>query len=58
MTSNVVVQKGVTIGRDSLITAYTTVNKNVPAHSIYGGESVGKVIKDQVAWGREMCPLK
>ena len=51
-------QKGVTIGRDSLITAYTTVNKNVPAHSIYGGESVGKVIKDQVAWGREMCPLK
>ena len=58
LTSNVVVQKGVTIGRDSLITAYTTVNKNVPAHSIYGGESVGKVIKDQVAWGREMCPLK
>ena len=58
LTSNIIVQKGVTIGRDSLITAYTTVNKDVPPHSIFGGNSVGNQIKDSVAWGRETCPLE
>lgn len=58
LTSNIIVQKGVTIGRDSLITAYTTVNKNVPQHSIFGGNSVGKQIKDDVSWGRDTCPLE
>lgn len=58
LTSNIVIQKGVTIGKDSLITSYTTVNRDVPSHSIFGGESVGKVIKDQVAWSREVCPLE
>ena len=58
LTSNIIVQKGVTIGQDSLITAYTTVNKDVPAHSIYGGDSVGKTIKDHVEWSREICPLE
>lgn len=57
LTSNIIVQKGVTIGQGSLITAYTTVNKNVPAHAIFGGESVGKEIKKQVDWGRQTCPL-
>lgn len=58
LTSNVIVQKGVTIGKDSLITAYTTVNRDVPEHSIFGGKSVGKVIKDQVSWGRAICPFE
>lgn len=57
LTSNIIVQKGVTVGKDSLITAYTTINKNVPEHSIFGGSSVGKVIKEPVSWGREVCPL-
>lgn len=57
LTSNIIVQKGVTIGRDSLITSYTTVNRDVPAHSIFGGKSVGEVIKDQVEWSREVCPM-
>lgn len=58
LTSNIIVQKGVTIGKDSLITAYTTVNTDVPPHSIFGGASVGKVIKDQVSWSRATCPLE
>lgn len=58
LTSNIIVQKGVTIGKGSLITAFTTVNKEVPPHSIYGGESVGKVIKNQVDWSRKICPLE
>lgn len=58
LTSNIIVQKGITIGKDSLITAYTTVNKDVPAHSIFGGESVGKIIKNQVRWSRKSCPLE
>lgn len=56
-TSNIVVQKGVTIGRNSLITAYTTVNQDVPSQVIYGGSSVGKVIKTEVKWGRDICPI-
>ena len=58
LTSNIIVQKGVTIGRDSLIAAYTTINRDVPPHAIVAGDSVGKVIKDQVSWGRETCPLE
>ena len=58
LTSNIIVQKGVTIGKDSLITAYTTINRDVASHSIFGGNSVGKLIKDEVAWGRDSCPLE
>lgn len=57
LTTNVMVQKGVRIGRDSLITAYTVVNKDVPEHSIVGGKSIGKVISNEVKWDREMCPM-
>lgn len=56
LTSNIIVQKGVTIGSDSLITAYTTVNKDVPKHCIFGASSVGKLIRDEVSWGRDTCP--
>jgi len=58
LTSNIIVQKGVTIGKDSLVAAFTTVNKDVPPHSMFGGASVGKVIKTQVAWSRQTCPLE
>ncbi len=57
LTSNIIVQKGVTIGTGSLITAYTTVNKDVPGGSIFGGESVGRFIKEGIEWSREVCPL-
>lgn len=57
LTSNIIVQKGVTIGKNSLITAYTTVNKEVPEHTIFGGDSLGKEIKNQIDWGRTACPL-
>lgn len=56
LTSNITVLKGVTIGRDSLITAQTVINKNMPSHSIIGGKSVGNVIKDSINWGRSRCP--
>lgn len=55
LTTNVMVQKGVTIGKDSLISAYTVVNKDMPPHSIIGGRSNAKVIKDQICWSREIC---
>ena len=58
LTTNVMVQKGVTIGHDSLIAAYTVVNKNVPPHSIIGGKASGEVIKDWVQWDRRTCPMK
>ena len=58
LTTNIMVQKGVTIGEDSLITAYTVVNNDMPEHSIIGGKSVGEVIRDSVSWDRKTCPLK
>ena len=57
LTTNVMVQKGVTIGRDSLIAAYTVVNKDVPPCSIIGGRSSGETIRDWVSWDRATCPL-
>lgn len=57
LTSNIIVQKGVTIGKNSMIAAYTTVNKDVPDNVVLAGGSIGKVIKNQVNWGRESCPL-
>ena len=58
LTSNIIVQKGVTIGEGSLVTAYTTVNNDVPKNSIFGGNSVGTMIREEVAWGRDSCPLE
>lgn len=57
LTTNIMVQKGVTIGKDSLVTAYTVVNRNVPEHCIVGGKSIGNVISDHSSWNRDMCPL-
>lgn len=53
LTSNITVLKGVTIGHDSLITAQTTINKDVPSACIIGGSSTGKVIREGVNWKRE-----
>jgi acetyltransferase-like isoleucine patch superfamily enzyme/coenzyme F420-reducing hydrogenase beta subunit len=58
LTTNVMVQKGVTIGKDSLIAAYTVVNKDIPEHSIVGGKSVGIVIGDEISWSRDTCPME
>ena len=55
LTSNITVLKGVTIGKDSLITAQTVINKSTPQHSIIAGCTLGKSIKDDVRWGRQRC---
>ena len=52
LTSNIAVLKGVTIGKGSLVTSETVVNRNVPEHSIVAGGAAGKVIKDEVDWNR------
>lgn len=57
LTTNIMVQKGVTIGKDSLIAAYTVINKDVPPHSIVGGNATGEVIRDWVHWDRKLCPM-
>ncbi len=53
ITGNSMVLKGVTIGVDSLVTAYTVVNKDVPPHSIVAGDSQGKIVKNEINWNRE-----
>ncbi len=58
LTTNIMVQKGVTIGKDSLIAAYTVINKDVPPHSLVGGGSSGNIIRDWVYWDRKLCPLE
>jgi len=57
LTSNIIVQKGVTIEKDSLVAAYTVVNKSMPGHSIIAGHGTGHVVKDYVEWERESCPM-
>lgn len=58
LTTDIVVLKGVTIKKDSLVTAQTVVNKDMPEHSIIAGGSSGKVIRDEVSWSRETCPME
>ncbi len=55
LTNNIMVLKGVTIGRDSVVAAQTVVNKDMPEHSIIAGKSSGTVIKDTVHWDRKRC---
>ncbi|WP_195539305.1 acyltransferase [Eubacterium maltosivorans] len=52
LTNNIMVLKGVTIGKDSLISAMTLVRKDVPSHSLVAGIP-GKIIKDNIKWSRE-----
>ena len=53
LTSNITVLKGVTIGKDSLVTAQTVVHDDVPEHCIVAGKGAGRVIKDTVNWSRQ-----
>lgn len=52
LTNNVTVLKGVTIGKDSLISAMTLIRKDVPRASLVAGVP-GKVLKDNACWSRE-----
>lgn len=53
LTSNINVNKGVRIGKNSLITAQTVVVKDVPPNTINGGHGLAHVIKEGVTWSRE-----
>ena len=46
---NVVVLKGVTIGKGAIVAAGSVVNKDVPPHCLVGGVPA-KVIKTEVSW--------
>lgn len=52
LTNNVTVLKGVTIGKDSLISAMSLIRKNIPEKSLVAGIP-GKVLKDNACWSRE-----
>lgn len=54
LTSNIVVLKGTTIGRDSLIMSGTVVTKSVPEHSVVAGEAAGKVTEGNANWNRAL----
>ena len=56
LTSNITVLKGVTIGKGSMITSYSTVNKDMPEHSLISADAVAKPIRDGVNWSRDRCP--
>ncbi len=52
LTSNVTVLKGVTIGRDSLVSAQTVINRDTPERAVIAGKSKGVCIKDDINWKR------
>ena len=52
LTNNVTVLKGVTIGKDSLISAMTLIRKDIPEKSLVAGIP-GNVLKDNACWSRE-----
>ena len=53
LTGNINVNKGVTIGEGSIVANQTVVTKNIPPYSLVAGQSVGKVIKENVIWSRK-----
>ena len=46
------INKGVTIGKDSIVASHSVVTKNVPTNSIVAGIPA-KVVKNNVTWDRE-----
>lgn len=58
LTSNIIVQKGVTIADGCLVAADTVVNKSITdEHSIIAANSTGKVISNHVGWSRYSQPI-
>lgn len=53
LTSNVVVLKGVHIGKGSLIAAQTLVRKSLPENSIAGSDASTRIINQEANWSRE-----
>lgn len=53
LTSNITVLKGVTIGRNSLVTAQTLIRKDFPEDSIIAGGATGKVVAQCNGWSRK-----
>ncbi len=53
LTSNITVLKGVTIGRDSLITAQTLIRKSYPQKKVIAGKATGEVISECNGWSRK-----
>lgn len=53
LTSNVTVLKGVTLGRDSIVTAQTVITKDFPENSIIANKSDTKVISKCNGWSRK-----
>lgn len=54
LTSNIVVLKGTTIGRGSLIMSGTVITKSVPEHSIVAGRAAGVVMEGRANWDRAL----
>ena len=52
LTGNITVLKGTRIGRGSIVSAYTQINKDVPADSLISGKSVGKPVREVFGWQR------
>lgn len=56
LTANININKGVRIGQGSIIASQTVVNGDIPKYSFVAGQSVGKVLKENVSWSRN--PIK
>lgn len=52
LTSNIMVQKGVTIGEGSLIAAYNVIRKDVPPKSMVVNGMTQKIVAEDVKWLR------
>ena len=50
LTNQVMVLKGVTIGKSSLVTPYSVVRKDIPEESMYSGN---KVVRGEIHWSRD-----
>ena len=53
LTSNITVLKGVSIGRDSLVTAQTLIRKDFPERSVIAGGATGKIVAQCNGWSRK-----
>lgn len=56
LTSNININKGAKIGQGSIVANQTVINNNIPKYSFVAGQSVGKILKENVVWSRN--PIK